>query len=319
MAGGLILVVDDDPAERSLLRRALELDGHRVLEAADGQEALDAAACRRPDLVLLDLEMPRLDGYAVCRRLRDDPETRLLPILVVTALGNLPEKLRALRCGVNEVIQKPVRVAELRVRVAGLLEHRRHVLELERASLVVEAIARAVERRDAYTAAHSGRVGAYALRLGRAFGMSEEDLDTLRLGASLHDVGKIGVPDAVLLKPGRLTEEEFRVIRAHPLIGAELCAPMRSLARAIPLVRHHHERLDGSGYPDGLRGEQIPLLVRVLSVADVFDALTSARRYRPEMPPEKALAILDEEARRGWWDSEVVAAWKGLIRREIAA
>lgn len=319
MGGGVILVVDDDPAERTLLRRALELDGHRVLEAADGQEGLDLAASERPDLVLLDLEMPRLDGYAVGRRLRSDPETRLLPILVVTALGDLPEKLRALQCGVNEVIQKPVRVAELRVRVAGLLALRRHVLELERASLVVEAIARAVERRDPYTGAHSGRVGAHAVRLGRAMGMSEEELDTLRLGASLHDVGKVGIPDAVLLKPGRLTDEELKVIQGHPVIGAELCAPMRSLARAIPLIRHHHERLDGSGYPDGLRGEQIPLAVRVLSVADVFDALTSARRYRPEMTVEKALAILEEEARRGWWDSAVVDAWKGVLRLEAVA
>ena len=312
MAGEKILIVDDDPCQRRILSAALEGAGHAVVEAADGVEAVDRVAEEDPDLVLLDLDLPRLDGYGVCRRLREDPATRFLPIIMVTVIDSLPGKLRAIECGVDDYLNKPVRVAELLTRVRSLLVSRKRILELENATLVLEAIARAIERRDPYTARHSAGVRDHAVALGRALGLPEADIDALRLGAALHDVGKIGIPDAILLKPGPLTPEEYDVIKTHPVIGAELCRPMRSLAHVLPLIRHHHERLDGSGYPDGLSGADIPKAVRILSVADVYDALTSRRRYREGLLPEKAIAILEEEARRGWWDAEIVQTWKGL-------
>lgn len=313
MSGEKLLIVDDDRCQRGILRAVLEGEGYRVLEAADGLEGLQRVEEEAPDLVILDLEMPRLDGAAVCRRLRQDARTRFLPVIMATVIDALPAKLQAIETGVDDYLNKPVGPRELLARVRSLLKSRKQVRELENATLVLEAIARAVERRDPYTARHSDNVRDHSVTLGRALGLSEDDLETLRLGASLHDVGKIGIPDAVLLKPGRLTPEEVEVIRTHPVIGAELCRPMRSLSSVLPLIRHHHEKLDGSGYPDGLKGDQISRSVRVLSVADVYDALTTRRSYREGMPPEKAIAILEEEARRGWWDAEVVEAWKGMI------
>lgn len=314
-----ILVVDDDPVYRHLLRRALGSLAYEVMEAVDGLQALELAGEKQPDLILLDLEMPGKDGFAVCRGLRNDERTKLIPIIIVTALEGLPNRLKALEGGADEVLNKPIHLAELSVRVRSLLSLRKYTRELATASEVLQALAGVVESRDVYTGQHSSRVGRAALRIGRAMGLSGVDLKTLETGAALHDIGKTGIPDAVLLKPGKLTPEEIQVIRAHPSIGADLVRPMKSMRDVIPLIRHHHERLDGSGYPDGLKGAQIPLLVRVISVADVYDALTSTRTYRAAMPPEKALAILAEEASKGWWDADVVKVWSELCLQPTGA
>lgn len=308
-----ILIVDDDASYRRLTRRLLEHQGYDISEAPGGREALALLPVIRPDLVLLDLVMPGMDGYAVCRAIKENPETRLLPVIVVTTLDWLPAKLMALELYADDFLNKPVNASELSSRVRSLLALKQATDELENARVVLQMISDASEQRDSYTAGHGRRVGRGAARLGAALGLPGESMKTLEIGASLHDLGKIGIPDTVLLKPGRLTPEEYGIIKLHPAIGADVCRPMRTLQAALPIIRSHHERLDGTGYPDGLSGNQISLPVRIVSVVDVYDALTTPRPYRPAMEKEPALRILREEAARGWWDKDVVEAWSRLL------
>lgn len=308
-----VLLVDDQPFARRLYREVLEPLGCDLREAADGREAIESAAKVRPDLVVLDLEMPGCDGFTVCRRLKADAATRLSPVIVVSSNYGLPDRLRAIEAGADEFLSKPFAISEFFARVRASLASKRFTDELEPAAQVLEAMALAVERRDPCTGGHCRRLAALAGAVGESFGLDAEELRTLRLGALLHDVGKVAVPDAVLLKPGRLDAAEAELMRRHPIVGCEMCEPLRSMRSVIPLVRHHHEKLDGSGYPDGLRGSQIPLAVRILSVADVYDALTSDRPYKRAYPPGEALRILREEVDRGWWDREVVARLAGVV------
>ncbi|HVR87183.1 MAG TPA: HD domain-containing phosphohydrolase, partial [Planctomycetota bacterium] len=262
----------------------------------------------RPDLVLLDLVMPRMDGYAVVQALKSDPNTRLIPVVMLTSQDQLSEKVRAVEFGVDDYLYKPFHVEELTARVHSLLALKRYTDELEHVSKVIEGIAEVVESRDRYTGNHCKRLGSYAVRVGRFLKLEQEDLDVLKLGGVLHDLGKIAVSDTILNKPGRLTPEEFELMKRHPQVGSDLLRNMRTLERVMPLVRHHHEKLDGTGYPDRIGGKEIPLLVRITSVVDVFDALHSRRPYKEPFDLERSLGILREEASKGWWDREVVEA-----------
>jgi putative two-component system response regulator len=308
MSRSRVLIVDDEAPNRALVRRVLEPLGYLVTEAADGEQALAAIAAQPPDLVLLDLVMPKLDGYAVLRAIKTDPRTRLIPVVMLTSHDQLVEKIRAVQIGVDDYLFKPFNIAELAARVKSLLNLKQFTDELEHASRVVAGIAECVESRDRYTGNHCRRLGAYSARVGKILGLSEDDLRTLHLGGILHDLGKIAVSDVILNKPGRLTPEEFDVMKAHSAVGSDLLQPMRTLERVVPLVRHHHEKLDGSGYPDKIGGPEIPLLVRITSVVDVFDALHTKRAYKEAFPVEKCLGILREEVRKGWWDQGVVEA-----------
>lgn len=304
--GARILVVDDEAPNRRLVRTVLEPLGFRLQEAADGEEALAALQGPLPDLILLDVTMPGRDGCAVCRRIKDDPRTRMVPVILLTALDQLDDRVRGIDSGADDYLTKPFHVQELTARIRSLLSLKRYTDELEHAGTVIEGLARTLEIRDAYTGDHGKRVGDMAARIGEAMGVPEEGRRTLRLGGILHDLGKIAVPDAVLRKPGRLTESEACEMRTHAHVGSDLCRPMRTMEEVVPIIRHHHERLDGSGYPDGLRGEEIPLLVRIISVADIHDALATKRPYKEAFPRERCLAILREEAAKGWWDRDVV-------------
>jgi putative two-component system response regulator len=224
----------------------------------------------------------------------------------LTSLYELPDRLKAIELGVDEFLTKPFRAVELVARVRSLLALKRFTDELEHASRVLEGIAHVVEKRDPYTGDHCRRLGEYGARLGGALGLGEEEVRSLWLGGIFHDLGKIAVPDGILNKPGRLTAEEFGLMRTHPVVGADLCRSMRTMQGVIPLIRHHHEKLDGSGYPDGLAGKEIPILVRVITVVDVYDALATARPYRAALPHETCMAILRSEVEKGWWDREVV-------------
>lgn len=308
-----ILVVDDESANRRMMRELLEPLGYVVREAADGEEALEAVAREVPDLVLLDVMMPRRDGHSVCRALKADPRTRLVPVVMLTSLDQLPDRVRALDLGVDDYLTKPFEVAELAARVRSLLALKRFTDDLEDAGRVLESIALCVESRDRYTGDHCRRLGEYGVRVGRALGLGGEDLATLRLGGVFHDLGKVAISDSILNKPGRLTPEEFDAMKTHSAIGADLCKGLRTLQRVLPLIRHHHEKMDGSGYPDGLAGAQVPLLVRITSVVDVYDALTTKRSYKDSIPREKSLAILREEVAKGWWDRDVVEALAGVV------
>jgi len=311
-----ILIVDDEPANRGLVRRVLEPQGYQVIEAGDGVEALALIARSLPDLILLDLNMPKLGGHAVVESVKRDPRSRLIPVVMLTSQDQFSEKMRAMESGVDDYLIKPFNTVELVTRVRSLINLKRFTDELEHASKVIEGIAVVVESRDRYTGSHCKRLGLYAARIGRHLKLGEEDLRILQLGGVLHDLGKIAVPDAVLNKPGKLTAEEYDIMKSHSAVGSELLRNLRTLERVLPLVRHHHEKLDGSGYPDRIGGKEIPLLVRITSVVDVFDALHTRRPYKDPFPLEKCFSILKEETRRGWWDPEVVDALQKVILQE---
>lgn len=304
--GATILVVDDIAANARLLQRLLMRDGHRVLFAQDGEEALARVRRDHPDLVLMDVIMPTLDGFETCRRLKSDPETRLVPVVLITALQGTRERVRGLEVGADDFLSRPVHTAELTARVRSLLRIKRFTDELDSAESVIMSLALTIEARDVTTDGHCQRLSRYSVTVGRELGLNGDDLGALAKGGYLHDVGKVGIPDSILLKPARLTPAEWQVMRQHPIIGDRLCGELRSLRRVRPIVRYHHERLDGSGYPEGLRGQAIPLLAQILSVVDVFDALTTARPYKPALSADRAYEQLSREAGRGWRNPEIV-------------
>ena len=314
MQGARILVVDDQEANRQVVRDVLEPLGYHIAEASDGEDALEAVAREVPDLILCDVVMPRRDGYSVCQALKGDPKTRLVPIVMLTSLDQLPDKVKAVELGADDYLTKPFNVVELTTRVRSLLSLKHFTDEFEHASRVLESIALVVESRDRYTGDHCKRLGRYGTLVGRAMGVRDEDLRSLYLAGIFHDLGKIAVSDVVLNKPGRLTPDELVIMRSHPVVGADLCRTMRTMERVVPLIRHHHERLDGSGYPDGLKGKDIPLVVRILSVVDVYDALATDRPYRGALPHAKCMEIMREETRRGWWDADVLETLDRCLR-----
>ena len=314
--GGRVLVVDDVEANRNLVSALLTRDGHRVRMANDGRAALDSALNDHPDLVLMDVMMPHIDGFEVCRALKQNPATRLVPIVLVTALNNSEDRIRGIEAGADDFVSKPFNAHELRARVRSLIRIKRYTDDLDSAESVIVSLALTIEARDAYTEGHCQRLAVYATTLGRALGLGEDDVAALRRGGFLHDVGKIGVPDAVLLKPGPLTPAEYEMVKQHTIIGDRLCGELRSLKRVRPIVRHHHERIDGSGYPDGLQGDDVPLLAQIMGVVDVYDALTTARPYKPALSSGPACQELAGEAARGWRRSNVVATFVGLVRDE---
>jgi len=311
-----VLVADDASSVRSLFERLLRMDGHEVVSAPDGQAALDAVQHTRPDIILLDVAMPGIDGLEVCRRLKADPTTRLIPVVMITGQTDLSDRIRGIEAGADEFLSKPLHPQELRVRVRSLSRFKRLIDELDSAEAAFVTLALTIEARDPSTKGHCERLARHAVRLGQALALDVEDLQALHRGGYLHDVGKIGVPDAVLLKPGPLTAEEVALMRRHPEIGDSLCAPLQSLRRVRPLVLYHHERIDGSGYPFGLRGDDVPVLAQIVSIVDVFDALTSSRPYRKALPAKEAGSYLMRQARAGKFSRSHVEAFLDTIDAE---
>ena len=301
-----ILVVDDYEPNLSGLRLLLERAGYDVVSASNGREALHAVDRERPDLVLLDVMMPELSGLEVCAALKNVEETCLMPVVLVSASHERTTKLEGLGAGADDFLNKPVDPEELYTRVRSLLRIKRLTDELESAESLFLTLGRIIEARDPCTEGHCDRLSTYASALGAVLGLERAELDALHRGAFLHDIGKIGIPDRVLLKRGKLTREEYELMKEHPRIGDELCATVRSLESVRPIVRHHHERFDGRGYPDGLAGSDIPLLARIVSVVDVFDALTTDRPYRAALTAEAAYKIMRGDADGGWADRQLV-------------
>jgi putative two-component system response regulator len=272
-----VLVADDTESVRELFKKLLLADGYQVITAADGIAALDLVRLHNPDVILLDISMPGSDGIEVCRRLKSDPVTRLTPVVLVTGLSELQDRIKGIEAGADDFLSKPVHPHELRARVASLSRVKHLIDALDSAEAAFMALALTIEARDPTTRGHCERLASRAVLVGGALGLSQEDRDALHRGGYLHDLGKVGIPDSVLLKAGRLTEVEFELMKRHTEIGDALCAPLQSLRDVRPIVRSHHERLDGSGYPSGLRGDEIPVLAQIVGIIDVYDAMTSHR------------------------------------------
>lgn len=309
---GRVLVVDDDPMLAAFTQRLLAADGHEVVVVLSGPQALSEVRTRPPDLVVLDLQMPGMDGLEVCQNLKADPATRLLPVLILTGRDPNDARLGAWDAGADEFLCKPVRSGELVARCRSLLRLKAALDDLDSAQAAVFAFSRAVEAKCPYTLGHSERVTDFAVRLAIHAGVPTADREILRRGAALHDIGKISTPDAILNKPAKLTPEEYSIIKQHPMQGVRIVEPLRSLRTALPLIRWHHERMDGRGYPDGLTSEKIPLAARVLAIADVYDALSSERPYRRAMAHEQCLDVMWDDAQNGGLDGELVQCFEDL-------
>jgi cyclic di-GMP phosphodiesterase len=287
----------------------LSRPGDQVVTASDGEQALQIVEATHPDLVLMDVLMPKLTGYEVCERIKRNPATRLTPVVLITALNEREDRIQGINAGADDFLTKPVNPHELEARVRSLVRLKRYTDDLDSAESVIMSLALVIEARDAYTDGHCQRLAAYATSLGSVLGLGDDDLAALFRGGYLHDVGKVGIPDAVLLKSERLSRSEYDCIKQHTVIGDRLCGELRSLRRVRPIVRHHHERLDGSGYPDGLRGDDIPLLAQIMGIVDVYDAITTSRPYKGAAPLERACDELMGEVKQGWRRKDLVQAF----------
>jgi putative two-component system response regulator len=289
-----ILIVEDDLANVRLLRRVLAPSGYCIVTVSDGDAAIDFIVGNRPDLVLLDVQLPGIDGFGVCRYIKQTLATRLTPVVLITGMDAREHRLAGIRAGADDFVTKPFDVEQLQARVASLLRLKRYTDELDSAEAVILSLALTVEARDAYTEGHCQRLARYATVLGKALNLGDGELAALHRGGYLHDVGKIGIPDAILQKPARLTGAEFQIMKQHTIIGERLCGELRSLALVAPIVRHHHERRDGTGYPDGLREDEIPSLAEIVAIVDTYDSITTTRPYRSA----RSMAVACEELRR---------------------
>ncbi|MER3432118.1 MAG: two-component system response regulator [Leptolyngbya sp. ERB_1_1] len=309
-----ILIVDDHPSSRMTAVALLSIEGYDVIEAESGIAAITHLHEVNPDLILLDVLMPGMDGYEVCRRLKADEHTRLTPVVFITALNDRRSRLRGIEAGGDDFLTKPFDQLELSARVKSLVRQKRLNEDLDHAEKVLFSIARTVESRDPNTGDHCGRLVMQGKAFGEYLGLTRSQVRDLMWGGYLHDIGKVGIPDSVLLKKGRLTSEEFQIMKQHVLIGEKICQPLRTMRGVVPIIRHHHERWDGSGYPDGLQGDEIPFLAQVFQIIDIYDALTSERPYKRAFPSDEALRMIAEEMNQGWRNPDLVKAFGDFIQ-----
>lgn len=310
----VVLVVDDGAANRELIEACLAGIDCKIRTAENGKTALAMIEAAPPDLVLLDVQMPGMDGYEVCSRIKARPRGELLPVVMITALDRAHDRVMALEAGADDFMSKPVERIELVARVRAALRMKALHDQLDGVEQVVFSLAAAVEAKDFFTEKHTQRVGESARLVGEIMNLPEADLVALHRGGVIHDIGKIGIPDSILLKPGPLSVEEQICMHAHPIIGEGIVRPLRSGTSLLPIIRHHHERFDGTGYPDRLGGPQIPRLARIVSVCDAYDALVNDRPYRAGRSPEQAMAILADGAGTQW-DPDVVDLLRNKMPR----
>jgi len=297
-----VLAVDDDPSAIPVLEAAATLAGFRFSSTTRPMACLDLAREIEPDVILLDAIMPKIDGFELCRQIKQDPDLQLIPVVLVTALDSKEDRLHGLEAGCDDFMSKPIDRSVLTARVRSLARLRRLTENLDDAEKVLESLARSVEAKDGTTGDHCDRLKNAGRAFGTHLGLSAVDVKALERAGVLHDIGKVGIPDAVLQKPGAFTPEERKIMETHTIIGAELLAPLRTMQRVVPIVRHHHERWDGKGYPDQLSGEGVPLLARCFQILDAFDALTSERPYKRAFTIDEACEILQQERLEGKWD-----------------
>jgi putative two-component system response regulator len=315
-----ILVVDDNAAIAALMSQLLTMRGYEVVTAGDAPQAEAEVQRQAPDLILSDVRMPGKSGYDLCRDLKENPSTRLIPFVLITGLTDSADKLRGIEAGADDFLNKPVLAEELTARVKSLLRMKEFTDELETVDSVLCTLGLIVESRDPYTEGHCERLALNAADLGRHLALDEDSIVALRRGGYLHDLGKIAVPDEILKKGSDLTPEEWKIMKQHPATGENICKPLKSLRLVLPIIRHHHEHIDGSGYPDGLSGGEIPLLPRILQVVDVYDALRTERPYKPAIGHEQSAVTMHEKARLGLLDGDLVHEFLDLLleKRNVA-
>jgi putative two-component system response regulator len=312
-----ILIVDDLEINRRLLKAILKTAPYRILEARRASEAMEILEREKVDLVILELMIPEMSGPEFCRAIKTNRRTQLVPVLIMTSVQGVENEIAGIASGADEFLTKPLHPAVVRTRVRAMLRNKAAIDSLEEAESILFALAQAVEQRDKHTSGHCERLATLSVALGMGLGLPQDELVALHRGGYLHDIGKVGTPDAILFKTGPLSPEEWEVMRGHAVAGEQICRPMRTLATVLPIIRSHHERWDGSGYPDRLSGEEIPLLARILQVVDIYDALRTARPYKPAFTHEQSLEILNEEVRRGWRDPELVSLFEELSTSAI--
>jgi len=310
-----ILIVDDNPTNVELLCAHLKPYNYNLQLAYDGDEALKKIDQDPPDLVLLDLMMPRLSGYEVCQSIKKNKKTQLIPVIVITALKEVGDKIKAIEMGADDFLMKPFNKVELITRIKSLLKLKTLYDDIEMSEDIIFTLADLLEAKDIYTRGHSERVARYSIALAQFIGLSEPEQEVIRRGALLHDIGKIGVRESVLNKPDKLSMEELAHIRSHPARGCEICKTLKSLQNSLSIIRHHHERVDGKGYPDGISINEISLGARIVSIVDAYDAMTSNRPYRKGIPPTDAIHIFEREMGMGQWDPHLVQQWINLVKK----
>ena len=308
-----VLVVDDHAASRMTAVALLGMEGYEVIEAESGSTAVHLVAQKQPDLILLDVMMPEMDGFEVCQLLKQDEQTRLIPVIFITALNDRRSRIRGIEVGADDFLSKPFDRVELAARVKSLVRQKRLNEDLDHAEKALFSIARAIESRDPNTGDHCERLVNLGKAFGEYLGLTRYQVRDLMWGGYLHDIGKVGISDSVLLKKGKLTPDEWEEMRQHVLIGEQICQPLRSMRGVIPIIRSHHERWDGSGYPDGLKEDEIPFLAQIFQLIDIYDALTSERPYKKAFTPTEALSIMMEETEKGWRDKKLMQQFTEFI------
>ncbi|MEH1910006.1 two-component system response regulator [Nostoc sp.] len=308
-----VLVVDDHATSRMTAVSLLGIEGYEVIEADSGSIVIRLVTQKQPDLILLDVMMPGMDGFEVCQLLKQDEQTRLIPVIFLTALNDRRSRIRGIEVGADDFLTKPFDRVELAARVKSLVRQKRLNEDLDHAEQVLFSIAMSIESRDPNTGNHCERLVKWGQVFGEYLNLSRYQIRDLRWGGYLHDIGKVGIPDAVLLKKGKLSPEDWQIMQQHVLIGEKICQPLRSMRTVIPIIRHHHERWDGSGYPDELKGDDIPYLAQVFQLIDIYDALTSERPYKKAFTSAEALSLMQEETDSGWRNPKLMQQFVEFI------
>ncbi len=308
-----ILIVDDQEIILRLLEETLKSEGYVVRMATNGIEALESVDTKQPDLIITDMLMPKLNGCDMVSKLKESSDTRLIPTIMLTGLFDFEHKVRALEIGVDDFLGKPFNRIELITKVRALLKTKSYIDQLEDAETVIFSLALAIEGRDPYTNGHCQRLSEYGSKLAKKIGLDEVQIDAVRKGGVIHDIGKIVVPDSILLKPGKLTPEEYETMKGHPEEGERICEPLKSLTHVLPIIRNHQERWDGSGYPDKLAEDNIPLTARIIAIVDFYDALITVRPYKKAYSLQESLDIMEEETKDNKWDPNLMKVFQSML------
>lgn len=301
----VILLVDDNDLVLNTTKLALINENFEFLTASNGKTAYEIILNTPPAIILTDVTMPEMDGLELCRKIKSNPKTQLIPVIIVTGYNNFEDKILAKQAGADEFLSKPINIIELKIRIHSLLKNKVLIDQLEDISTVVESFAKAIDARDAYTQGHNHRVRFLTIKICNKMDLLDEIKEDIYKAAILHDIGKIGIKENILNKPGKLTLDEKEIMQSHPVIGEKILEPLKTSLNFRAMIRSHHEKLDGSGYPDGLKGLEISNPVRILSLADIFDAMRSTRPYRDGISNEKTLIIIRNEVQKGFWDKDI--------------